>query len=48
MTTSLRADLPPLPPRMQRLPVDERGYPVSFFVAWPDGKPDLPSAEVAA
>lgn len=37
----LRADLPPLPERMRGLPVDERGYPVPFFVAYIDGKPDF-------
>jgi hypothetical protein len=36
----LRAQLPPLPARLASLPVDERGYPVPFFVAWIDGKPD--------
>lgn len=40
MTNQLRAALPPLPPRMASLPVDERGYPVPYFVAWVDGKPD--------
>lgn len=33
---ALRPDLPPLPERMQRLPVDRRGYPVPWFVAWLD------------
>lgn len=37
---ALRAGLPPLPERMRSLPVDERGYPVPYFVAWVDGKPD--------
>lgn len=32
----LRSDLPPLTPRIARLPVDERGYPVPFFVQWVD------------
>lgn len=41
-TPALRAELPqPLPPRIARLPVDERGYPVPFFVQWLDGKPDF-------
>src|SRR5262249_25074805 len=31
----------PLPLRMQQLPVDERGYPVPWFVMWQDGKPDF-------
>lgn len=37
----IRTDLPPLPRRMKKLPMDERGFPVPFFVAWVDGKPDF-------
>ena len=37
---TVRPSLPALPERMRTLPVDERGYPVPFFVAWGDGKPD--------
>lgn len=29
-----------LPPRIARLPVDKRGFPVPRFVAWVDGEPD--------
>lgn len=36
----LRPELPPLPRRMRSLKVDHRGYPVPYFVAWVDGKPD--------
>lgn len=36
----LRAGLPPLPPKMTYLPIDERGYPVPYFVEWVNGKPD--------
>lgn len=36
-----RRDLPKLPPRMTSLPLDYRGYPVPWFVAWIDGKPDF-------
>lgn len=32
----LRSNLPPLPDRMKALPVDKRGFPVPFFVAWLD------------
>lgn len=39
MNTS-RQNLPPLPPKMRSLPIDERGYPVPYFVAWINGKPD--------
>ena len=37
----LRKDLPELPRRMRGLPLDERGYPVPWFVEWYDGKPDF-------
>ena len=37
---TLREGLPPLPPRLRTLPIDERGFPVPYFVAWIDGKPD--------
>lgn len=30
-----------MPARIQRLKVDARGYPVPWFVAWIDGKPDF-------
>lgn len=33
--------LPPIPARMKSLPVESRGYPVPWFVAWFDGKPDF-------
>lgn len=39
-TRTLRAGLPPLPPRMQGHPVDARGYPVPWFVHYVDGVPD--------
>jgi hypothetical protein len=39
-TPVLRPELPPLPPRLAALPIDGRGYPVPFFVAWPNGVPD--------
>lgn len=29
-----------IPTRMRSLPVDSRGWPVPWFVAWVDGKPD--------
>lgn len=41
----LRGDLPPLIPRIKKLPVDERGYPVPFFVIWLDGKPEFRIAD---
>lgn len=31
---------PNMPARIARLPVDHRGFPVPWFVAWIDGKPD--------
>lgn len=30
---TLRPSLPPLPPKMTHLPIDERVFPVPFFVA---------------
>jgi len=37
----LRENLPALPARMKSLPVSDRGYPVPWFVAWVDGKPEF-------
>ncbi len=37
----LRPGLPPLPPAIAKLPIDERGYPVPWFVGWVDGKPEF-------
>ena len=37
----MRPELEPLPDRMKTLPVDERGYPVPWFVDWVDGKPEF-------
>lgn len=37
----LRENLPLLPRRMQSLPVSDRGYPVPWFVAEIDGKPEF-------
>jgi hypothetical protein len=36
----LRPGLPPLPPKMQGLPIDKRGFPVPAFVAIVNGEPD--------
>jgi hypothetical protein len=42
MTTHEKLFLEPMPPRIARLPLDERGYPVPWFVAWTDeGKPEF-------
>lgn len=41
MNNVMRPGLPPLPLHMQRLALDHRGYPVPWFVAWIDGKPDF-------
>lgn len=41
----LRSGLPPLPARMRKLPTDERGYPVPWFVGWIDGRPDFRVAD---
>jgi hypothetical protein len=39
--TALREGLPPIPRRMQSLPVEARGYPVPWFVEWINGVPDF-------
>lgn len=48
--TELRKELPPLPDRIKKLPIDDRGYPVPRFVQWVlhgrpvqpgQGKPDF-------
>ena len=41
MGNQIRTDLEELPGRMRDLPVDDRGYPVPYFVAWLDGKPEF-------
>ena len=38
---ALRPDLTPLPPRKEGLPIDERGYPVPWFVPMVGGKPEF-------
>lgn len=41
-----RPDLPPMPYRIASLPADPvRGYPVPWFVAWVDGKPEFRMAD---
>jgi hypothetical protein len=45
MRNALRDGLPPLPDRIKALPIDERGYPVPYFVAWIDGKPEFRVAD---
>jgi hypothetical protein len=45
---NLKPELTPLPLRMQHLPVDARGYPVPFFVAWIDGPDGHPYPEFRA
>jgi hypothetical protein len=41
VTKALRPELPPLPDRIKRLPVDARGYPVPWFVTWENGVPEF-------
>lgn len=38
---------PDLPDRMAHLPVDDRGFPVPWFVPWKDGKPIFPAMDHA-
>ena len=39
--TPLRPELEALPERMRELPIDKRGYPVPWFVAWNNGEPEF-------
>jgi len=39
--TTLAPNLPPLPDRFKKLPLDARGYPIPKFVHTIDGKPDF-------
>lgn len=41
MSNALRKGLPEVPARMRSLPIERRGYPVPWFVAWIDGEPDF-------
>lgn len=41
MPTQLEINLPPMPARIEKLPRDERGFPVPWFVSWIDGKPEF-------
>jgi hypothetical protein len=36
---------PAAPPRIAALPLDHRGFPVPWFVAWQDGKPVFPAMD---
>jgi hypothetical protein len=45
VTLSLRPELPKPPARIALLPVDRRGYPVPWFVAWIDGEPEFRVAD---
>jgi hypothetical protein len=50
MTCPYRHDLslPDMPASIAKLPVDERGYPIPFFVDYlPDGKPEFRAADPA-
>lgn len=38
---NLRHGLPPLIPRIAKLPLNDGGYPVPFFVGYVNGKPDF-------
>lgn len=37
----MRPELEELPERMQKLPIDKRGYPVPWFVPWVNGEPEF-------
>ena len=38
---------PDMPPRVARLPLDVRGFPVPWFVSWRDGAPLFPVVDAA-
>lgn len=40
-----RDDLPERPARIAALPLNDKGYPVPYFVAWIDGAPDFRIAD---
>ena len=44
-TSLLRPELTELPLRMRGLPIDERGYPVPWFVPFIDGQPEFRMAD---
>lgn len=45
---AVKPQIEPLPPSMVHLPIDPgRGYPVPWFVAWVDGKPEFRMADGA-
>ena len=41
----LREGLPPLPKRMRGRPINDKGYPIPYFVGYVDGKPDFRAAD---
>jgi len=43
--TALRKDLPPLPARFKKLPIDPRGYPIPWFVGEVNGVRDFRIAD---
>ncbi len=45
--TTVRPELEPMPSRMQSLAVDERGFPIPWFVAYVDGKPEFRAMDPA-
>lgn len=47
--TALRPELDAIgmPDRIRRLPIDDRGYPVPWFVDWIDGKPEFRAMDPA-
>ncbi len=41
----IRRDIPEPPPRIKKLEIDDRGYPVPWFVSWVDGQPEFRVAD---
>lgn len=42
---SSKVDFSTMPVRLKKLPLDDRGYPVPWFVDWIDGKPEFRAAD---
>src|SRR5262245_10945499 len=47
MATTVRPELTTMPARIARLPIDDRGYPVPWFVAWVNGAPEFRAMDPA-
>lgn len=46
-TLTVRPELEAMPLRISKLPLDKRGYPVPWFVAWQNGEPEFRAMDAA-